>query len=456
MARDVPSHLVGESAARLVALVRAGHVTPVEIVQAHLSRIAAVDSRLGAFQRVRVDKALAEAGALASSERLRRLPLAGVPIAIKDNVPVSGEEMRIGSVATTRTPSDADHPAVQRLRAAGAIVIGTTRVSELCIWADCDSAFGTTRNPWNPERTPGGSSGGSAAAVASAMVPAALGADGMGSIRIPAACCGLVGLKPGTGVVPAALGVSAWHGMAENGPMATTVEDVALMLAALAERAEFRDPQPPERPLCIAVSTRPPLPGVKVNEEFAAAALDAGRALAAAGHKIELADPPAASVRSVVAILARWFGGVAQDARALDTSRLERRTRTHVRLGKLVGRFRLVRDQDRAHWRRLHEPFFNRFDLLVTPSLAAPPFTAAHWSQRSWGATLFADARLAPFTSPWNFAGYPAAVVPSGVHSNGLPLSIQLVAAAGGERMILSVAKQLEGLRPWQRHATPP
>lgn len=456
MAAGVRSHLVGESASNLAALVRAGDVTPVEIVEAHLSRIAAVDPGLGAFQQVRVDTALAEAEALASVEYLRRLPLAGVPIAIKDNVPVRGEVMRIGSVAMPGTPSEEDHPAVQRLRAAGAIVIGTTRVPELCVWADCDSVFGITRNPWDPERTPGGSSGGSAAAVASAMVPLALGADGMGSIRIPAACCGLVGLKPGTGVVPADLGVSAWYGMAENGPLATTVDDAALMLAALAGRAEFHDPQPPDGPLRIAVSTRSPLPGINVNKEFEAATLDAGRLLAGAGHRVEPADPPAASVRSAAAILARWFAGVAQDARGLETSRLEPRTRTHVRLGKIVERLGLVRQQDREHWRRLLESFFGRFDLLVTPSLSATPLSAGHWSQRSWSATIFADARFAPFTPPWNFAGYPAAVVPSGVHSDGLPLSIQLVAAAGAERIVLSVAKQLESLRPWQRHGMAP
>lgn len=203
------------------------------------------------------------------------------------------------------------------------------------------------------------------------------------------------------------------------------------------------------------MSTRSPLPGVKVNDEVAAATLNAGRTLAAAGHNIALADPPAAPVRSVVATLARWFSGVAQDAQALPLSRVERRTRTHVRLGKLAERLRLVREQDREHWRRLHESFFGRFDLLVTPSLAAPPFTAAPWRQRSWGATVLADARLAPFTAAWNFAGYPAAVVPSGLHSTGLPLSVQLVAATGGERIILSIAKQLEGLRPWQRHGMP-
>jgi amidase len=116
----------------------------------------------------------------------------------------------------------------------------------------------------------------------------------------------------------------------------------------------------------------------------------------------------------------------------------------------------LVRQQDREHWRRLLESLFSRFDLLVTPSLSATPLSAGPWSQRSWSATVFADARFAPFTPPWNFAGYPAAVIPSGVHSDGLPLSIQLVAAAGADRVILSVAKQLESLRPWQRHAMAP
>lgn len=213
----IRSTLVGETAGGLAALVRARQVRPVDIVRAHLERMSGVDPQLRAFQQVREEASLAEADNLGGCANLGGLPLAGVPVAIKDNVAVSGEPMPLGSIATPGTPSDADHLVVQRLRAAGAIVLGTTCVSELCVWADCDSALATTRNPWNPHRTPGGSSGGSAAAVAGAMVPLALGADGMGSIRIPAACCGVVGLKPGGGVVPARLGVSAWHGMAENG-----------------------------------------------------------------------------------------------------------------------------------------------------------------------------------------------------------------------------------------------
>ena len=150
-------------------------------------------------------------------------PLSGVPIAIKDNIPVAGEPMRTGSAATSVVPRLMDHPVVQRVRAAGAIPVGLTRVPEMCVWGTTDSAFGITRNPWSPGRTPGGSSGGSAVAVAAGMVPVAHGADGMGSIRIPAACVGIVGLKPGTGVVPAELGVNDWYGMSENGVFATTV-----------------------------------------------------------------------------------------------------------------------------------------------------------------------------------------------------------------------------------------
>jgi amidase len=447
-----PGTLVGESATSLAALVHCGDVTPAEVVQAHLSWIAAIDPQLGAFQTVRASEALAEAQRLASRADLRTLPLAGVPVAIKDNVPVAGEPMRIGSAATPATPSPSDHPTVHRLRAAGAIIVGTTRVSELCVWPDCDTALGTARNPWNRDRTPGGSSGGSASAVGAAMVPLALGADGMGSIRIPAACCGVVGLKPGTGVVPADLGVSGWYGLAENGAITTTVEDAALMLSVLAGQPALRTPAP-ARPIRIAVSTRPPLPGVGLDPEIAAAVVRAASDLSTAGHTVEFVDPPRASVRSIGAIFARWFAGAAQDAQTFDTQKLEARTRAHVRLGRIVQRCGLVRQRDRENWRRLLEPFFRRFDLLVTPVRTMLPLSADGWSRRSWMSTVLADARFAPFGAAWNFAGYPAAVVPSGLHSSGMPLSVQLVAAPNCEGLILSVAGQLERIRPWRRHA---
>jgi amidase len=445
--------LAGETATTLAALVRGGEVTAIEVIQAHLAQIAAHDPQIGAFQCVRAEKAVAEAAALGARADVSALPLAGVPIAIKDNVPVAGEPMRMGSRAMPDHPRPADHETVRRLRAAGAIVIGTTRVPELCVWGTTDSAFGVTRNPWNLERTSGGSSGGSAAAVAATMVPVALGADGLGSIRIPAASCGVVGFKPGAGLVPSDLGVSSWHGLAENGPLATAVDDAALMLCVLANRLNFCTVTPVDRALRIAVSTRSPVMGVGVDPFFASATLDIATLLAGAGHTIEPADPPMASPRGLVAVFAHWFGGTAQDAEGLELARLEPRTRQHVRLGRIAQRAGLVRQQDRERWRRRHEKFFARFDALLTPMLARPPIHCGPWSRRGWSASVIANVRFAPFAGAWNFAGYPAMAIPAGVHADGTPLSVQLVAASGGETIILSLAKQIERLRPWPRHA---
>ena len=446
--------MTAQSATTLARLVQTGEVTAPEIVSAYLERIAALDAAIGAFQIVRADRAIAEAAVLMGRADLRELPLAGVPVAIKDNVPVEGEPMRVGSLATTDRPSAADHETVRRLRSAGAIVVGLTRVPELCIWGTTDSASGATRNPWNLQRTAGGSSGGSAAAVAAAMAPIALGADGMGSIRIPAASCGIVGFKPGPGVVPSALGVSSWYGLAENGPLATTVEDAALMLSVLAARPEVARPRPPDG-LRVAVSTRSPVGGVRVDKEVAAAVRAAAGTLADAGHRVEEADPPKPPLRLVIGIFAHWFGGAAEEAATLDIRRVERRTRTHVRFGEFARRRRLVRQDDREAWRRLNEAFFARFDLLLTPVIACSPIEADGWSKRAWIANAYANVRFAPFTGGWNFAGFPAASVPAGRHSNGLPLSVQIIGSRGRETSILSLARHLEILQPWPRHAPP-
>ena len=444
--------LTAEPATTLARLVQSGEVTASEIVAAYLERIAAIDAAVGAFQVVRADRAIAEAAALMERADTRELPLAGVPVAIKDNVSVEGEPMRVGSLATTDRPGAADHETVRRLRSAGAIVIGITRVPELCIWGTTDSAFGVTRNPWNLRRTAGGSSGGSAAAVAAAMAPIALGADGMGSIRIPAASCGIVGFKPGPGVVPSALGVSSWYGLAENGPFATNVEDAARMLSVLAGRPDLAHGRPPGT-LRIAVSTRSPVAGIRVDEEVRAAVRGVAGRLGDAGHHVEEADPPAPPLRLVIGIFAHWFGGAAEEAAALDLRRVERRTRTHVRLGGFARRRGLVRAGDREAWRQLNEPFFDRFDLLLTPVVASTPIEADGWSERGWIANAYANMRFAPFTGGWNFAGYPAASVPAGHHTTGLPLSVQIVGSRGREALILSLARQLETLQPWPRHA---
>ncbi|MGI8680495.1 MAG: amidase [Jatrophihabitans sp.] len=440
------------TAAQIAAAVRSGDLTARKAVEDALVRAEATQNDIGAYQELRVFAALREADAVDARPDRGRLPLAGVPVAIKDNVAVQGEPMRVGSAATDPAPQPADHEIVRRLRAAGAVVIGITRCPELCVFGTTDSTFGITRNPWDLTRTPGGSSGGSAAAVAAGTVPIAHANDGMGSIRIPAACCGLVGLKPGAGVVPSDLGNGSWFGMAENGPLATTVEDAALMLSALAGRAEFATLAEPGR-LRIAVSTKVPAAATPLAPHWAAAARETGDLLAGAGHAVVSADPPYGQTL-ILSEVARWAAGTELDAQLVsDRSRLDVRVARHAALGRAVLRAGLPREKGRARWRDRAERFFADHDVLVTPALAQPPIRALAWARRGWLANIWSNARYAPFAAPWNLAGWPAMTVPAGLDPDGLPLAVQLVARPGSESILLGVAAQLEQLRPWQQTA---
>ncbi|EME24047.1 amidase [Rhodococcus triatomae] len=437
------------TAASISTRVRSGELAPIDAVDDALARISAADPRLGAFVTVRTEQARAEATAVAGRSDLASLPLAGVPIAVKDNVPVAGHRLGNGSKASPTEPAPADHPVVARLRAAGAVVVGLTAVPELCVWGATDTADAVTRNPWNPGVTSGGSSGGSAVAVASGMVPVAHGADGMGSIRIPSAACGVFGIKPGRGVVPAELGVDSWFGMSENGPMATTVADAALMLSVMADRPDLAAIAEPGT-LRIAVSVRSPLPMVRVDPHWRAAAERAGAALGGLGHHIATATLPYPS--NPLPLLARWTAGTAADAAGLDAALLQRRTRGHVAAGKVMRRWVTPGQVDRIE--RVLRGFFADHDVVITPTLAAPPIVAHRWSDRSWPANLVANVRYAPFPSLWNIAGWPAASVPLGIHpGTGTPVGVQIAAPPGGEGRILSVAAQLESVLPWQRVA---
>jgi amidase len=443
---------IGLTAADIAEMVGAGKIAPADVVRQHLEQIGRIDPQLGAFQVVRAERAVEEAEAVGARADLVSLPLAGVPMAIKDNVAVAGEPMREGSPAKPDSPSLQDHEVVRRLRAAGAVVVGITRLPELGIFGTTESAFGITRNPWNLERSPGGSSGGSAAAVSTAMVPVAHGNDGLGSIRIPSACCGLFGLKPGLGVVPAGLGPNDWYGFAENGPIATTVDDAALVLSVMAGRPELLDAALPERPLRIAVSVKSPAAGVRVDREWTEAARQTGKLLAEAGHDVRDANPPY-PIRNAIAVLARWTAAVALETEGLDRSKLERRTRGHAAVGRFMLRTGRVKDSQREWWRKRASAFFSDVDVLITPTLARPTLPVDDWIHAGWLRTVLANLRYAPFAASWNYAGYPAASVPAGIHSNGTPIGVQLVAPDGGEALLLALARQLEGLRPWPRHA---
>lgn len=452
--QDIVPTWVGATARQMARAVRRGDTSATRVVADHLDHIAVADKAISAFRTLRSGEAIVEAEKVDEQEDLRNLPLAGVPVAVKENIAVAGLPTWNGSAAARSPVAQEDHEIVRRLRGAGAVVIGVTRMPELGIWALTDDETAVTRNPWCIDRTPGGSSGGAAAAVASGMVPLAHGNDGFGSVRIPAACCGLIGLKPGRDVIPARLGADDWCGMAENGLFATTVADAALGFAVLAGRRPEKLVEPSR--LRIAVSLRAPVPGIRPDEPNRKAVNSAARLLVAAGHDAIAADPsypPALSARG----LATWFAAVARDARhaGLDRRALQPRTRRHIAVGEWVERRGLIREDDRERWRERAINFFADYgvDLLLTPALATVPPPAIQWARRSWLANVMSNIRYAPYAAPWNLAGLPAIVVPMGQRPDGLPVAVQLVGPPGSELLLLAVAGQVEVAAPWPRHA---
>jgi amidase len=446
--------LAGRPAAEIAALVQAKEVSPEQVVFDHLAAIAERDQLLNAFQVVLREEALAEARTLAEQWDLDQLPLAGVPVAVKDDVDVAGAPTRWGSVASPVAPAGNDDEIAARLRAAGAIIIGKTRVPELMAWPYTETlAFGATRNPWHPAYTPGGSSGGAGAAVAAGLVPIAVGSDGLGSIRIPAACCGLFGIKPGKGVVPRPSRAGQdWFGLSEHGPIATTVEDAALALDVLAGRDDLRDPAEPAAAMRIAVSTRPPLPMVIARRYVRAALGRVTQALRDEGHAV-VVDGPDYPTEVALHLTQRWLGGIAADTEGMPWLLLEPSTRTSARLGQLLQRVAPVDPADADAYRETVNMWFQDYDALMLPSVPQPPLRVGQLHGRPWLWRYLASIPYAAFHGPWNLAGFPAAVVPAGVTRRGLPVGVQLVARRGGEATLLSLARQIERLRPWPRLA---
>jgi len=440
------------TAVEIAAAVRAGTLTARAAAEAALDRIDASQPKFNAWQVIRREKALAEADAVDARADRGTLPLAGVPIAIKDNITVTGEPMREGTEASDPAPQTEDNELVRRLREAGAVVVGITRVPELCIWGATDSTFGISRNPWDPSRTPGGSSGGTAAAVSAGDVPIGHGNDGMGSIRIPSACCGVVGLKPGLGVVPTGLTSSAWNHMSENGPLATTVADAALMFSVLAGDPSYADVRDPGR-LRIAYSVKGTSATTIVAKSWKNATRQVAELLKAEHDVVEKSPKYPASLMTTTA-LALWTTGAAEEADLFtDPTKLERRNKRHVGIGRAMAKRGYPKDKPRAAWRSRAEEFFGDVDVLITPTLAQPPIKAKNWHATGWLPTLFANASYAPFAAPWNIAGWPAMNVPAGLDSDGRPLGVQLVGRPGSEATLLGLAAQIERLQPWHRTA---
>ena len=443
---------VGATAKQISRAVRRGDVSATQVVADTLEEIAIADPSLDAFRVVRAGEAITEAEKVDDQEDLANLPLAGVPVAVKENTAVAGLPTWSGSAAARQPVAEVDHEVVRRLRGAGAIVVGVTKMPEMGLWAVTDDEDGPTRNPWDRDRTPGGSSGGAAAAVAAGLVPIAQCNDGLGSIRIPAACCGLVGLKPGRGVIPAELGVNDWFGLVENGVLTTTVADSVLGFSVLAGRGPVKLVEPPK--LRVGVATRSPVVGIRPDEPNLSAVATAAKLLVQAGHDTVTATPKYPTSLGV-RVTATWFASAYQESAGLDVSRLQPRTRRHIALGKWAMRSGLVKQSHRDAWRAAAIKFFadNDLDLLLTPALAAAPPPAERYSSGSWRHNMAVSMRYAPYAAPWNVAGLPAIVVPVGVRPDGLPLGVQLVGPPDSELLLLAVAGQFEVLNPWQRHA---
>jgi amidase len=445
---------VGATARQISRAVRRGDASATQVVADHLDHMTTADPVVSAFRTVRSGAAIVEAEKVDEQDDLANLPLAGVPVAVKENTAVAGLPVWNGSAAARTEVAEEDHEIVRRLRGAGAVIVGITRMPELGLWGLTDDETATTRNPWRTDRTPGGSSGGAAAAVASGMVPVAHGTDGLGSIRIPAACCGLLGLKPGRDVIPRELGGDDWFGLTEHGILATTVSDLVDAFHVLAGRRPEKL-VPPAR-LRVAVSTRSPVVGVRVDRPNRDAVAAAARHLVAAGHDTVAADPvyPTALVRGTIAT---WCAAAATSvsSNGIDPAALQPRTRRHVALGDWALRRGYVRESDRESFRDRSIAFLadRSFDLLITPALAGAPPAAGTWYDRPWRASLMASLRYAPFQAAWNVAGLPALVVPVGVRPDGLPVAVQLVGPPGSEMALLAVAGQLEVAAPWRRHA---
>jgi amidase len=439
--------------------LQAGEKSSRELVEAALERAEETQSTLNAFRVIRAEEALAEA-----EEADRRIaagesaPLLGVPAAIKDDVDLTGQTSPFGCGGGRPAVRDAE--AVRRLREAGAIVIGKTHAPEIGQWHFTETPLhGATRNPWNTDHTPGGSSGGAAAAVAAGVVPAAIGSDGAGSIRIPAAWTGLVGLKPQRGRVSTWPDAEAFNGLSCYGPLARSAGDAALLLDAVHGNvpADLHRPQPPSESfsaaavrepgrLRVAVSFATPF-GVpaKVDAEHRAAIEAFAEQLSELGHEVFAADPDYGMVGP--ALVPRGMAGVEAwlNAHGEDRSALEPRTRVHARLGKALSGvpLRVSRAAEPGLKKRIGR-IFERCDVVLTPTTAKPPPRIGALEGRGYWTTSSTASATCPFAFAWNVTGWPGISVPAGLTASGLPIGAQLLGRENDEATLLSLAGSIE------------
>ncbi len=452
--------------AELATAIARGTTTSVAATADTLDRIQASASTLNAFRVVRRERALAEAAeADARVAAGTRLPLLGVPIAIKDDTDITGEPTAFGCGGNFPAKTE-DAEVVRRLRAAGAVIVGKTNTCEVGQWPFTDAeSFGYTRNPWNAEHTPGGSSGGSAAAVAAGLVPAALGSDGAGSVRIPASWTNLVGIKPQRGRISTWPMAESFNGLTVHGTLARTVADAALLLdvAAGAHPGDRHTPpaltvsdavgRDPGR-LKIALALNIPFTATRtsLDREVAARVQDVAGALRQLGHEVTVIELPY-GLLSGMSFLSRSMAGIRTELAKLTGAQVDPRTRFNANVGLLLGG--PVLTAARAAEPLLHKRIgriFDDYDVVLAPTTATPPPPVAAMKGLGTAATDALITAACPYTWPWNVLGWPSVNVPAGFTAAGLPVGAQLMGPACSEPLLISVAAQLEAELRWQRH----
>lgn len=461
--------LLFRPALELAGLVRQGEVSARELAETSLEAIARRDDEINAFCHVDADGALATAEAIGPGDPR---PFAGVPIAIKDNQPVAGMPLTLGSCFMPDFVPPSDSHVVRRLREAGFVIVGKTTLPELGILPVSEATrFGPTRNPWDPGRTPGGSSGGSAAAVAAGMVPIAHGNDGGGSTRIPAACCGLVGLKPQRGRISRGPAEGGSY-LVQDGVLTRTVADTAAALDVLAgyEPGDAWWAPEPDEPFATAAGREPgrlrigftvsPPIDVPVDEVASAAVRDAAALLASLGHEVSETEPgweqpdllglftatfaPAVSSALLFAQALAGREATEDDVEPL-TWHVFSRSRQVSAPEMLVSQARLnalVREQ---------MPLYERFDAVLTPALAERPVRHGEIDPRGPdpAATFVRSGAFTPFTAIQNVTGNPAVSLPLFHGEDGLPTAVQVIAAPAREGVLLALGAQVEAAVGW-------
>lgn len=469
--------LLTRSAIELASLIRDGQLSARELVEASLRRIEELEPSVGAFTHVAHDSALEAAAGIGPGDSR---PFAGVPLAVKDNRAVAGMPITMCSDLFGDLVPQHDSFLVRRLKEAGFVIVGKTKLPEMGILPTTEPRrFGAAHNPWALDRTPGGSSGGSAAAVAAGMVPIAHGNDGGGSTRIPAACCGLVGLKGARGRI--SVGPEGGDSfLVTDGVLTRTVAETAALLDILAgyELGDSTWAAPPAAPfaelasrqpgrLRVGLALNPPLEDASVDPVCEQAAREAAALLEDLGHEVEEIVPPWSGGQDLLPDFTRLFGPMVSMVTAIG--------------GQLRGREPTEEDVEPLTWMmweranaqdtitflltearmqgvaRAVVSYLHRFDLVLTPALGQRPLRIGEVHGRGpdpWG-NFRRSGYFTPFTAICNLTGQPAIALPLYHGEDGLPLAVQLIGRPLGEDVLLSVAAQLEQALPWAQRLAP-